>query len=50
MAAKKIKEGDLVFTGRNVPLLEISQASGISVATLKQGLLAGVLDLGYAIP
>lgn len=50
MAAKKIKEGDLVFTGRNVALTEISQTSGISVATLKKGLIAGAVDFGYAIP
>ena len=50
MTAKKIRESDLVFTGRNVDLSEISQTSGISVPALKQGLLARVLDFGYAIP
>ena len=38
------------FTGRNVSLSEISQASGIGVATLKKGLIAGAVDFGYAIP
>ncbi len=31
-------------------LSEISQASGIGVATLKKGLIAGAVDFGYAIP
>ena len=38
------------FTGRNVSLSEISQASGIGIATLKKGLIAGAVDFGYAIP
>ena len=50
MAAKRISEHDLVFTGRNVPLSEIAQASGIGITTLKNGILSGVLDFGYAIP
>lgn len=50
MAAKKNTAVTPAFTGRNVPLSEISQASGIGLATLKQGLLSGVLDFGYAIP
>ena len=50
MAKKRISENDLVFTGRNVALSEIAQASGIGVATLKKGILSGVLDFGYAIP
>lgn len=50
MGAKRISEHDLVFTGRNVPLSEIARASGIGITTLKNGILSGVLDFGYAIP
>ena len=50
MAAKKNVAVTPAFTGRNVSLSEISQASGIGVATLKKGILSGVLDFGYAIP
>ena len=50
MAAKKITEINPAFTGRNVALSELSQASGIGVATIKRGLRDGVLDFGYAIP
>ena len=50
MAKMKISEHDLVFTGRNVALSEISKASGIGVATLKKALIAGAVDFGYAIP
>lgn len=39
-----------VFKGRNVPLSEIAQASGIGMATIKRGLRDGVLDFGYAVP
>lgn len=49
LAAKK-KAVISVFTGRNVALSEISQASGIGIATIKHGLRDGVLDFGYAIP
>ena len=50
MAAKKNVAVIPVFTGRNVPLPEIVQASGIGKATIKNGLRDGVLDFGYAIP
>lgn len=50
MAAKKNVAVTPAFTGRNVSLSEISQASGIGVATLKKGLIAGAVDFGYAIP
>ena len=50
MAKKRISEHDPAFTGRNVSLSEISQASGIGIATLKKGLIAGAVDFGYAIP
>ena len=46
LAAKK-KAVIPVFT---VALSEISQASGIGIATIKHGLRDGVLDFGYAIP
>lgn len=49
MAAKK-KADNPAFTGRIVALSEISQASGIGIATIKHGLRDGVLDFGYAIP
>ena len=48
MAAKKNVAVIPVFTGRNVPLPEIVQASGIGKATIKNGLRDGVLDFGYA--
>ena len=38
MAAKKNVAVTPAFTGRNVSLSEISQASGIGIATLKKGL------------
>ena len=50
MAAKKNVAVTPAFTGRNVSLSEISQASGIGIATLKKGLIAGAVDFGYAIP
>lgn len=50
MAAKKNVAVTPAFTGRNVSLSEISQASGIGKATIKNGLRDGVLDFGYAIP
>lgn len=50
MAAKKNVAVTPAFTGRNVSLSEISQASGIGVSTLKKGLIAGAVDFGYAIP
>lgn len=50
MAAKKTTAVIPVFTGRNVTLPEIVQASGIGKATIKHGLRDGVLDFGYAIP
>ena len=50
MAAIKIKEVTLEFSGRNVPLSEIAQASGIGIATLKKGIIDGTIDFGYAIP
>ena len=50
MAAKKNVAVTPAFTGRNVSLSEISQASGIGIATLKKGLVAGAVDFGYAIP
>lgn len=50
MGAKKNVVVTPAFTGRNVALSEISQASGIGVATIKRGLRDGVLDFGYAIP
>lgn len=50
MAAKKKTAVTPAFTGRNVALTEISQASGIGIATLKKGLIAGAVDFGYAIP
>ena len=39
-----------IFKGRNVPLSEIAQTSGIGMATIKRGLRDGVLDFGYAVP
>lgn len=39
-----------VLKGRNVPLSETAQASGIGMATIKRGLRDGVLDFGYAVP
>lgn len=50
IAAKKNVAVTPAFTGRNVSLSEISQASGIGIATLKKGLIAGAVDFGYAIP
>ena len=50
MAAKKNVAVTPAFTGRNVALSESSQESGIGVATLKKGLIAGAVDFGYAIP
>ena len=50
MAAKKNVAVTPAFTGRNVSLSEISQASGVGIATLKKGLVAGAVDFGYAIP
>lgn len=44
MAAKKNVAVTPAFTGRNVSLSEISQASGIGIATLKKGLIAGAVD------
>ena len=49
MAAKKNVAVTPAFTGRNVSLSEISQASGIGIATLKKGLVAGAVDFGYAV-
>lgn len=49
MAAKKNTAVTPAFTGRNVPLSEISQASGIGIATIKRGLRDGEFDFGYAI-
>ena len=46
MAAKKNVAVIPVFTGKNVPLPEIVQASGIGKATIKNGLRDGVLDFG----
>ena len=43
MAAKKNVTVTPAFTGRNVSLSEISQASGIGIATLKRGLLPELL-------
>lgn len=44
MAAKKTTAVIPVFTGRNVTLPEIVQASGIGKATIKHGLRDGVLS------
>lgn len=49
MAAKKNMAVTPAFTGRNVPLSEISQASGIGEGTLRRGLRDGFFDFGYAI-
>lgn len=37
------------FTGRNVPLAEIAQATGKSVQFLKRGLKRGIFKFGYAV-
>ncbi|MBQ8965901.1 hypothetical protein [Ruminococcus sp.] len=49
MAAKKTSSVTPAFTGRNVPLSEISQASGIGMSTLRRGLREGFFDFGYVI-
>lgn len=50
MAAKKNVAVTPAFTGRNVSLSEISQASGIGVATLKRGLLPELLTSVMRFP
>ena len=37
------------FTGRDVPLTELSKATGRSVQFLSRGLREGVFDFGYAV-
>ena len=49
MGAKKNTRALPSFTGRNVPLKEIAQASGIPVAALRRGLRDGTLDFGYVL-
>ena len=49
MAAKKNVAVTPAFTGRNVSLSEISQASGVGVSTLRRGLREGFFDFGYVI-
>lgn len=38
-----------VFTGRNVPISEIAQATGKSAQFIRIGLQKGILNFGYAI-
>ena len=40
---------EIVFTGRNVPIEELSSATGKSVQFIKRGLRDGVFDFGYAL-
>ena len=36
------------FTGRNVPLMEIAQATGKSAQFLRVGLQRGIIKFGFA--
>lgn len=49
MGAKRISEHDLVFTGRKF-LVGDRTGKRYRYTTLKNGILSGVLDFGYAIP
>lgn len=40
---------EVIFTGRDVPISELSLAMGKSIPLIKRGLRSGVLDFGYAI-
>ena len=48
MAAKKNMD-TLAFTGRDVPISELAQATGKSADFLKRGLREGIFDFGYAM-
>ena len=48
MAAKKNTD-TLAFTGRDVPISELAQATGKSADFLKRGLREGIFDFGYAM-
>ena len=48
MAAKKNTD-TLAFTGRDVPISELAQATGKSTDFLKRGLREGIFDFGYAM-
>lgn len=49
MAAAKKNASVPAFTGRDVPLNEIAQATGKSENFLRRGLREGVFDFGYAL-
>ena len=48
MAAKKNTDIP-AFTGRDVPISELAQATGKSAYFLKRGLREGIFDFGYAM-
>ena len=48
MAAKKNTDIP-AFTGRDVPISELAQATGKSADFLKRGLREGIFDFGYAM-
>ncbi len=50
MGAKKNARALPRFTGRDVPVKEIAQASGITADAIKRGLRDGTLDFGYVLP
>lgn len=40
---------EITFTGRDVPIREISVATGKSTEFIKRGLRSGLIDFGYAL-
>ena len=48
MAAKKNTDIP-AFTGRDVPISELAQATGKSADFLRRGLREGIFDFGYAM-
>ena len=48
MATKKNTD-TLAFTGRDVPISELAQATGKSADFLKRGLREGIFDFGYTM-